>query len=41
MEKANILPQLVFEILKFKKNMHSDWSRVFSVKTHELDFSQP
>ena len=36
MQKANVLTQIVFEILKFKKNMQSDWSR-----TQELDFSQP
>ena len=38
MQKANFLPQIVFETLKFKK---CDWSRAFSMATQELDFSQP
>ena len=40
MQKANFLPQIVFEILKFQKYMPSDWSRAFSFATQELDFSQ-
>ena len=40
MQKANFLPQIVFDI-KILKIMQSDQSRVFSIKTQELDFSQP
>ena len=41
MQKANFLPQIVFEKPKFKKIMQSDWFRVLSVTTQELDFSKP
>ena len=41
MQKANFLAQIVSEILKFKKIIKSDWSRVFSTTTQELDHSQP
>ena len=40
MKKAKFLPQIVFDILKFKKNMQSDYSRAFSIMIQELDFSQ-
>ena len=29
MQKINAMPPIVFEILKFKKNLQSDWPRAF------------
>ena len=41
MQKANFLPQIVFEILKSKIIMQSDWLAAFSITTQELELSQP
>ena len=40
-QKPNFLPQIVIWDIKILKIMQSDSSSVFSIKTQELDFSQP